>query len=187
MIKHGHFHDLMKRLHDDFCNIPKVVSALDDVQLDLMVKLLETMINLWFDRDEEEPDNMQMWSPSEELKKYYKELRGPNACGRAEINQEMSDAIVKSIRKRCRDSQKELEIMYMIENNFGLATEVRKMKHIASSQLVEETLGAQKRNKDWTKIMNMAHGTKKMSDTYLEDYGELGMPPRIVVDPSLDP
>lgn len=54
MIKHGHFHDLMKRLHDDFCYIPKFVSAPEDMQLDLMVKLLETMIKLWFDRDEEE-------------------------------------------------------------------------------------------------------------------------------------
>lgn len=46
MIKHGHFHDLMNRLHDDFCKIPKFVSALEDIQLDLMVKLLGTMINL---------------------------------------------------------------------------------------------------------------------------------------------
>ena len=187
MIKHGHYHDLMKRLHDDFCNIPKVVFALEDVQFDLMVKLLETMINLWFDRDEDEPDNMQMWSPSEELKRYHKELKGPNARGQAEINQEMSDAIVQSVRKQCRNSQKEREIISMIENNFGLATEARKTKRIASSQLAEETLRAKKRNKDWTKIMNMVHGTKKMSDTYLEDYGELGMAPQIVVDPSLDP
>lgn len=118
---------------------------------------------------------MQMWSLSEELKKYYKELRGPNACGKAEINQEMSDAIVQSIRKRCRDSQKEREIISMIENNFGLATGVRETERIASSQLVEETLRAQKRNKDWTKIMNMVIGTKKMSDICLEDYGELGI------------
>ena len=40
--------------------------------------------------------------------------------------------------------------------------------------------------KDWTKIMNLVQGVKKMSDTYLEDYGELGAPPEIVVDPSLD-
>lgn len=185
MIKHGQFHDLMKRLHDDFCNIPKIVSAPDDVQIDLMIKLLETMINLWFDRDEEEPDNVQMWVPSEKLKKYHKEFRGPNARGDAEVNQEMSDGIVQSIRKRCRGSQKEREIIAMIENNFGLSQEVCKTKRIASSQLAEETVRAQKRNKDWTKIMNMVHGTKKMSDTYLEEYGELGMPPLIVVDPSL--
>lgn len=40
--------------------------------------------------------------------------------------------------------------------------------------------------KDWNRIMNMVHGTRKMSDRYLEAYGELGAPPEIVVDPSLD-
>lgn len=178
---------IMILLHDDFCNIPKVVFALEDVQFDLMVKLLETMIKIWFDRDEDEPDNMQMWSPSEELKRYHKELKGPNARAQAELNQEMSDAIVQSVRKQCRNSQKEREIISLIENNFGTATETRKTKRITSSQLAEETLRAKKRNKDWIKIMNMVHGTKKMSDTYLEDYEELGMPPQTVVDPSLDP
>lgn len=135
------------------------------------------MIKLWFDRDEHEPDNMQMWIPSEELKKYHKELRGPNARGEAEINREMSDAIVQSVRKRCRGSRKEREIISMIEKNFGLARGLRKTKRIAPSQLVQETLRAQNRNKDWTKIMSMVHGTKKISDTYLEDYGEFCMPP----------
>lgn len=64
----------MNRLHDDFCKIPMVVSALEDIQLDLMVKLLGTMITFWLDRDEDYPDNMQMWSPSEELKKYHQDL-----------------------------------------------------------------------------------------------------------------
>lgn len=44
LIKHAQSYDLMKRLHDDFCNIPMAVSALEDIQLDLIVKLLETMM-----------------------------------------------------------------------------------------------------------------------------------------------
>lgn len=134
------------------------------------MKLLETMINLWFDRDEDEPDNMQMWIPSEQLKKYYKELRGPDARSEAEINQEISDAIVQSIRKRCRELHKEREIIFMVENNFGLATEVQKTKRIASSQLLGENLRAQRRKRDWDKIMNMVDGTKNMSDTYVDNY-----------------
>lgn len=105
-------------------------------------------------------------------KRYHKELRGLDARSEVEINREMSDAIVQSIRKRCRDSQREHEIISIIENNFGLATEVRKSKHIISSQLEEETLRAKRRTKDWNKIMNMVHGTKQRSDTYLENYEE---------------
>lgn len=112
---------------------------------------------------------------------------GPNTRCEAEINQEMSDAIVQSIRKKCRNLQKEREIISMTENNLNLTTKVQKTKRVASSQLKEETLRAKKRTKDWAKIMNIVHGAKKMSDTYLEDYGELGMPPHVVVDPSLDP
>lgn len=59
----------------------------------------------------------------------------------------------------------------MVENNFDLATEVRKMKRFASSRLFEEILRAQKTKRDWDKIMNMnmVHGTKTMSDTYLDN------------------
>jgi hypothetical protein len=64
---------------------------------------------------------------------------------------------------------------------------------------------------DWPKIMNLVHGVRKISDIYLDvrnvcklhnlhplrcgkqitfltldNYGELGAPPEIVVDPSLD-
>jgi hypothetical protein len=31
---------------------------------------------------------------------------------------------------------------------------------------------------DWAKIMNLVKGVKKISDTYLQDYGELGAPRR---------
>jgi hypothetical protein len=39
---------------------------------------------------------------------------------------------------------------------------------------------------DWAKIMNLVKGVKKISDTYFQDYGELGATPEIVMDPSLD-
>lgn len=71
--------------------------------------------------------------------------------------------------------KKSAKIISMIENNFDWTTEVRKTKRIASSQLVEETLTAQKRNKDWTKIMNMVHGNKKLSSKIMENW--VCMPP----------
>lgn len=152
MIKQGHFHNLTKSLHDDFCNIPKVVWALEDNQLDIMMKLLEMMLNLWFDCDEDNPGNMQMWIPSEQLKEYYKGLRGPDAHSEAEINHGMPDAIMQSIQKQCRNSQREREMISMVEINFGLATEVRKTQRIASSQLLKKPSRAQKRNKNRTKL-----------------------------------
>lgn len=41
----------------------------EEVQLGLMLKLLETIIDLWFGRGSEDIDNIQMWTPSAELQK----------------------------------------------------------------------------------------------------------------------
>jgi hypothetical protein len=38
---------------------------------------------------------------------------------------------------------------------------------------------------DWKKLMNMADGIRKVSDTYVEKYGALDRPPT-VHDPTLD-
>lgn len=71
--------------------------------MELMIRLLEAMIKLYFDRNKYEPDKYQMWSPSQELKRYHRELQGLSPRAVAEINQKMSDAIVHSMRKRFRE------------------------------------------------------------------------------------
>lgn len=40
--------------------------------------------------------------------------------------------------------------------------------------------------RDWDKILNMAAGIRKMTDTYALTYGELTAPPEIVHHQSLD-
>lgn len=101
MFKHGRHDDLKRRLYSDFCNVPMMISVGEEVQFGSMLRLIETTIELWFDRDLEDFDN-------------------------------------------------------------------KKMK------------------RDWNKITNMLHGTRKLSDRYLEAYGELGAPPKIVLNPSVD-
>jgi hypothetical protein len=39
---------------------------------------------------------------------------------------------------------------------------------------------------DWKKLMDMADGVRKVSDTYVEKFGALERPPTIVHDPILD-
>lgn len=144
-----------------------------------MLKLIETMIQLWFDRGSEDFDNIQMWTPSAELKEFCRELKGSRSEG--ELNNEISDAIMTSFRRRFRESEqeKEKEMVSMIRNEFGLVNVEKKTKRVASSELKVETDHNKNMKKDWNKIMNMVHGTRKMSDRYLEAYGELGAPPEI--------
>lgn len=184
MIKNGRYDDLKRRLYSDFCGVPLIISVGEKVQLGLMLNLIETMIQLWFDRDSEDFDNIQMWTPSAELKEFHRELKGSRSEG--ELNKEMSNAIMTSFRRRLRESEEEKEMVSMIRNEFGLVNMEKKTKRVASSELKMETAHNKKMKKDWGKIMNMVHGTRKMSDRYLEAYGELGAPPEIVLDPSLD-
>lgn len=50
MVWKGHFVDLKKRLHDDVCSIPLVVPAIEHIQLELMLRVLGAIIDLWFDQ-----------------------------------------------------------------------------------------------------------------------------------------
>jgi hypothetical protein len=186
LIKNGLFDDLKKRLYNDFCDIPLIIPDVEKTQTALMMTLLETIIDHWFDRGQDDPDNYQMWAPTEELRDYYKSLRGPNPQDEVSLQKDMSAAIFKGVRKRLREAEQEKEIVEMLSEEFGLVPGQKKTKRIASSQLQAESDRAKRMKGDWAKIMNLVKGVKKISDTYFQDYGELGAPPEIVVDPSLD-
>ena len=74
----------------------------------------------------------------------------------------------------------------MLSEEFGLVSGQKKTKRVASSQLQAESDRVKRMKGDWDKIMNLVHGVKKVSDTYLQDYGDFGASPEIVLDPSLD-
>jgi hypothetical protein len=128
LIKNGYYSDLKKRLHDDYCDIPLVVSAAEGLQSDLMLKLLESMINLWFNRDPEDLDNYQMWEVSAELKKRHKELQGPNPCDEADLLPEIIDDIGKEMKKRLREAERERELLDALQKDFGLVSGGMKTK-----------------------------------------------------------
>jgi len=186
LIKKGLFDDLKKQLYNDFCDIPLVIPDVEQTQTTLMIKLLETIIDLWFDRDQDDPDNYQMWTPTEELKDFYKSLRGPNPQDEVSVQKIMSTAIVKAVQKRLREAEQEKEIVEKLSKEFGLVSGQKKVKRVASSQLQAERDRAKLMKGDWVKIMNLVQGVRKISDTYLQNYGELDTPPEIVVDPSLE-
>ena len=62
----------------------------------------------------------------------------------------------------------------------------KKFKCVASADLSPEAKKAKLMQKDWTKLNNMAYGVRKLSETYVEKYGELEEPPEIRHDPTLN-
>lgn len=174
LIKPGGYQDLMRELNDGFCNIPLIVPVEEVFQTSLMVIILEAMINLWFCRDKAQPDDIQKWIPSKELRRRHWELNEPHprriGVG---IYQEMSDAIILSIWKRCHDQQKKQEIISMRQNDFGLATEERKRKRTASYQVGVETFRAKQRKANFYRLIRLAsyRSCRRMSDVYAESCG----------------
>lgn len=166
MVREGLYMDLKKRLHDDFCYIPLVVPVTEHILLELILKVLGAIINLWFDQDLEDPDNYQMWTQSANLKNLWKEILGTNACKESDVKRRISATIVESIRRPFGDSQQEEETVDSIQNELELVSN-QKLGGFGSAHLLLELEGVKQMQEDWHKIMSMVSGRKKLSDTYL--------------------
>lgn len=80
LVRNGLFDDLKRQPNDDFCDIPLVIPDVEKTLMALMVTPLETVVDHLFDWGQDDPDNYQMWAPTEELRDYYKPLRGPKSA-----------------------------------------------------------------------------------------------------------
>lgn len=98
----------------------------------------------------------------------------------------MNAEIVKKIKKRLREAEQENDLVEKLSQDSGLLSGEKKIKRVASSQLEVERERAKRMKGEWSKIINLAQGVRKMSDTYFQNYGGLAASPEIVYDPSLD-
>ena len=149
-----------------------------------MSKLLQGMMDRWFIPNEKEPDNLQRWKPTEELEALCNELQGERIDG--DIYKKIVQKITIDVARRLNDEAQEKGLLEQLKTNFALVSGNQKVKRVASAQLQAEVKRAKAMELDWTKLMNMADGVRKASDTYAEKYGALGRPPAIAYDPILD-
>ena len=165
LIKNGFFFDLASHLYNDCCDIPRLIPADEQKLIGLLKHLIESISDLWFDRDEADPDTYQMWTPTKELQDRHKQLRGNISAESAVHQKAMNAEIAQKVSKRLRLSQE-----------FGLLPGEKKVKRVASSQLEAEHERVKRMRGDWLKIMNLVQGARKISDTYFQTYGELCTP-----------
>jgi hypothetical protein len=184
LIKENRFATLAKRLHDDYCDIPRLISPLEDMPSSLMLHLLEVIIDLWFERDSDYPEEYEAWSPKNTLRQLRDELRGSG--NEAEVNKKISQEINKGLRKALRDAEKTRELTDMLDQNFGLLSGGKNVKRVASASFKTEQEKAKRMKKEWDKINGMAAGVRKMSEAYTLAYGDLAPPPEILRGPSMD-
>jgi hypothetical protein len=139
LIKNGQFDDLKKRLYNDFCDIPRVISAVEGLQAQLMSKLLQGMMDRWFIPNKKDPDKLQLWKPTEELEARYNELQDQVSEG--DIYKKMVQKIIVDIAKRLNNEAQEKGLVEKLNENFGLASGNKKTKRVALAQLQEESRG----------------------------------------------
>ena len=100
LIKNGLFFDLPKHLYNDTCDILLLISD-DQKLISLLKHVIESIISLWFDHDEMDRDNYQMWTPTEDLRNHHRKLhKNPSTDNMMQAT--MNFEIAKSLRKRFR-------------------------------------------------------------------------------------
>ncbi|KAH7336086.1 hypothetical protein BKA65DRAFT_479006 [Rhexocercosporidium sp. MPI-PUGE-AT-0058] len=166
LIKEGNFVDLRTRLYNDWCDVPKVIAASDGLQASLMQRVIQAMIDKWFDIGKVMPENPQTWKASEELEKYCATLQGQ--CIEADAIKEMKGMITRQVARTLRDEQQEQKLLDDIEKNFSISTTpTKKQKRVASSKLEGEIKKAKMIHSEYNKLKAMASGIRKKSETYI--------------------
>jgi len=177
MIKKGLFAGLAERLCLDRTDIPLLVPASDKADRKILEGLLDSMIDMWFQKHELDPANYQMWTAKSELTSKYKELNATD--NEAKVNQEISKDITKAFKQNLRKSHKEDELIELFEKITG-----KKMpsKRVASSQLDEERERLVDRRRKWAAIVNLTSQAKSLYDAYILNRDREISEPRDVVE-----
>ncbi|KAI9739570.1 MAG: hypothetical protein M1834_006288 [Cirrosporium novae-zelandiae] len=188
LIKNGRFQTLQKHLYNDYCDIPRVVPAVKGLETKLMSKILLHMVDCWFVRSEDDPDNKEMWTPTEEIKACYKCLR--NTKNEGETAKRIIQEINLSLAKKIKSEKQDKDFMEFAESDFEItpSTQTAKQatKRVASMDLQSEVKKAKTMATEWKRLLNMATGIRTLSETYVQKYGVLAGPPNIVYDRTLD-
>ena len=185
LIKEGKFNDLAKRLHDDYCDVPK--AFINELEAFILSKALKQIIDKWFVRHKVDPDNYQLWTPTAELSQMYMDLSTAAVTGSKDplIYKAMIKVITNDVAKILK-AEKEAKILSgEIAAEFGITGAKKTHKRVSSTELEAERKKSQKMGEDWTKLTKMAGNARKFSDTYKLNYGELQPPPDLIEDPSL--
>jgi hypothetical protein len=150
----------------------------------VLERLLDSMIDMWFLRDDLDPNNYEMWTATPQLKKKYKELNSKSTDDEATVNKRISKEILKSFKTNLRKLVDQDELIKLFANITG-----KKLppKRVASSQLGSEREKLAERRKKWKHIVNLTSSAKTLYDAYmLNEDGGFGEPGDIVEDKDLD-
>ena len=115
LIQAGNFKDLSTIRHNDFCDLHLIVEPNDFAESELMKNLLESIIDTWFDRREDQPHrhNHGLWVSSKRLWVYWGQLQDPKK-GVTDVTKEMSNDIMHRLREVRRQHEKDNKVKEIV-------------------------------------------------------------------------
>jgi len=121
LIKKGLFATLAKRLCLDRIDIPLLTPAADKADGKILEVLLDSIIDMWFQKDESDPANYEMWTATSELRHKRNELNGGSSPGKSEalINQYIAKDITKAFKQNLKKSSKEEELIELFKSTLA--------------------------------------------------------------------
>lgn len=186
LIRDADYSTMAEILHRDFCQVRLIMPPEFSSSADLMLRVIEGIIDEWFIRDEDFPDNPKGWSASDSLKAYAKKLRGGKEVrDEAKIYEGVTEQVVESINKRKSAAEKDREMAEFLEN-FTLTAPAMKVKRVASTQLQSEEKRIKLADNAFKALVNISNQAMKMKEAYIAKYpdylkeGQLSAPPERV-------
>ena len=123
-----------------------------------MIKLITSIIDMWFDRDPEKPDNEHGWSPSKLLKNYRKELKRKTAGEVETLRKKMGSDVVECRRQAQEAEQRKEALTETLGKELIIGP---KVKRVSSSQFIEEERQLKKQRRDWQVCLKLSHNLRE--------------------------
>jgi hypothetical protein len=181
LVKKGLFTDVAQRLWLDRCDIPLFISPSETGEQKILERLLDSMIDLWFNRDGVDISIYQMWLPTMALKEKWKQLNGNGPVpqkSEAVINGEIAKEITKSYKANLKRSSTGDELINLY---LGLTGKKKPPKRVASAQLEEERERQKVRKQKWESLVKMLGNGKTIYDVMILSAPD-DCPPRDIVE-----
>ena len=185
LIRNGQFEDLADRLYNDYCDVPRIISRLDFDEANFMSRVLIGIIDWWFVTNDDEPDNVKLWEPTEELKGSRKALRDEAMeLQDAQVYKQILGVVARHLAQTLKAERDAKSLADDLARDLVSEGSSKLTRRVALAELEEAHTKAQKMHADWCKLANMAEGVRKISGTYVINFGTL-TPPAFIQDSAL--
>jgi hypothetical protein len=177
---------IAKQLHDDLCDLPKIVPVSEVTELHLMTDLVSSIVDLWFIKYPSSPNEYKRWKPTPALDSLMDEFSIEDGESQAEKWKLAAADITKFMRKRRQERERVEDLTEGFAKSRAMMTGGRKEKRVASKDLAAEKEIAAKRRKEWRSLENAFQYPRSLANSYVATYGEFSEPPVPVADPTLE-